>query len=236
MEIEHLKQNWNVLQTELAELLEKLNRSRLSCKVIAVTKNVDVITIRNIIQIGAEHIGENRVQEAKSKFEVLKNLPCNWHFIGTLQTNKVKYALKMFQFVHSVDRKELIDTLGKLTNENHIPINIFLQVNVSGKQTQSGCNPENLDSLIEFVLQYPYLHLVGLMCIASPVEEVGEKTVRKQFSLLANYFTSIQSRYKLNGFSELSMGMSGDWKLAVLEGATFIRIGTAIFGERQLKG
>lgn len=232
MSLEQLKNNWHQIQYELKDLLNSLGRDETSCKVIAVTKQIEVETIKKLIEIGATDIGENRVQEAKSKYDFLKDLPCKWHFIGSLQTNKAKYVVQMFQFIHSVDREELLNVLGRLSIEKNLYLNILFQVNVSGKINQSGCTPNQLDKLIELALKFQNLNLNGLMCIASPIEEVGEKKVQEQFAFLRNLLIKMNDKFHLDNFTELSMGMSSDWKYAVKEGATMVRIGTAIFGER----
>jgi pyridoxal phosphate enzyme (YggS family) len=189
---------------------------------VAVSKTQPPGAIREAYGAGQRDFGENYAQEWRAKADALADLTdLRWHFIGGLQTNKAKYLAGRVACVHTIDRPELARELSRRLEARAARVKVFLEVNVAGEASKEGCAPGEVTALAEAVRTLPGLQLVGLMCIP-PVEAEP----RPHFRLLRSLRDSL-------GLAELSMGMSGDWREAVEEGATFVRIGTAIFGPRE---
>jgi pyridoxal phosphate enzyme (YggS family) len=196
-------------------------RAPETIRLIAVTKTVTIDRIRQAIEAGIRHIGENRLQEALPKREELRDLPLTWHFIGHLQTNKAKKVIENFDWVQCVDRPELAEKLNQLTAKR---LPVLIEVNLGGEVGKSGIDPDELEGFARSFAQYERLDLRGLMTIPPFLE--NPEDVRP-------YFKRLRLHADRLGLCELSMGMSHDFEVAVEEGATMVRIGTAVFGERQ---
>ncbi len=216
-------ENFRAILTEIEQA-----RKREEIILVAVTKNHGVEKMREVIDAGANHIGENRVQEAAEKFQTL-NREVTRHLIGHLQTNKVKAAVKLFDVVQSVDSQHLAAALDKAAAQLDKVQDILIQVNLAREPQKSGALPEDLNALINFVEGSKNLRLRGLMMIAPNFPDVEE--VRPLFRKMRELFDELKTSRK--HFDFLSMGMTHDYKVAVEEGANLIRIGTAIFGERS---
>ena len=205
----------------LENIKKELKENNIRSKVIAVSKTFELLHINPLIDHGHYIYGENRVQEAKLKWEelLIKNKNLNIHLIGGLQTNKAKDAVKLFTCIHSVDREKLVDAL--LVAENNLKLNreYFLQVNTGDEDQKSGVNLRNVEQLYNYAKDK--LNIIGLMCIP-PINEDSKKHFKILYELAQ----------KLN-LKELSMGMSHDYLQAGLVGATYIRIGSKIFGQRN---
>jgi pyridoxal phosphate enzyme (YggS family) len=171
--------------------------------------------------------GENYLQEALGKQAELTDLSLIWHFIGPIQSNKTKPIAEHFAWVHSVDRLKIAQRLSEQRPDHLPPLNICLQVNVSGEASKSGCSPEDLPALAAAVAQLPHLRLRGLMAIPEPTDDVAAQ--RQAFATVR----ALQNSLAIAGLDTLSMGMSHDLEAAVAEGATWVRIGTALFGARD---
>ncbi|HLG06049.1 MAG TPA: YggS family pyridoxal phosphate-dependent enzyme [Gemmatimonadales bacterium] len=199
-------------------------------RIIAVTKSHGVEAVRAALAAGLDDIGENRVQEALAKQAELAGLPVRWHLIGALQRNKVRPVVGRFALIHSVDRVELVQELDRRIAGADPPARqpVLVEVNCSGEAAKSGVEPAGLDRLLEAVSDSPRLELRGLMTLAALSEE--EQVQRTAFSRLRG----LRDRMRDAGYSlpELSMGMSADYPVAVEEGATMVRLGTLLFGER----
>ena len=211
-------ENFRAILTEIGEKII----------LVAVTKNHGVELMREVIDAGAKHIGENRVQEAAEKFQTL-NREVTRHLIGHLQTNKVKAAVKLFDVIQSVDSQHLAAALDKAAAQLDKIQDILIQVNLAREPQKSGVLPEDLNALINFVESSKNLRLRGLMMIAPNFPDVEE--CRPLFRQMRNLFDELKTSRK--HFDFLSMGMTHDYKIAVEEGANLVRIGTAIFGERS---
>jgi len=183
------------------------------------------IEIKRAYELGMKEIGENRVQEAMAKYEILKDLDITWHMVGHLQRNKAKYAVRFFEYIHSLDSLKLAEELDKRAKAQGIAVKVFIQVNVSGEETKFGIDPRDVDVFVDEVLKYENLDLVGFMTIA-PIAEDPEE-VRPYFRKLREIRDKISNR--LNKGLYLSMGMTQDFEVAIEEGADFLRIGRAIF-------
>lgn len=210
----------------------RAGRNPEEIKLIAVTKTVSPERIIEAIEAGLRIFGENRVQEAREKIpEILKKCPgitLSWHMIGTLQKNKAKYAVKLFDVIHSVDSKELAIEIHKEAEKTGKIQDTLIEVKLSPEESKHGIRPEELFELLEFTSTLKNLHVMGLMTIP-PYSENPEDS-RPYFRRLRELFELANTK----GFQlkELSMGMSGDFEIAIEEGATMVRIGTALFGER----
>lgn len=201
--------------------------------IVAVSKTHPIEAIINGINSGIEHFGENYAQEMKQKFFELNklNIPSpKWHFIGHLQTNKVRYIAPFVYMIHSVDSVELAKEIQKQAEKNSRQIDVLIQVNTSGEKSKFGCNPNEAISLIEKIKDYENIRICGLMTIGS--FSMDEEVIRREFRLLRKIFEQSKDKFPELPMVHLSMGMSHDYLIAIEEGATIIRIGTAIFGER----
>lgn len=199
---------------------------------VAVTKNHDVDAMREVIDAGATTVGENRIQEAVSKYDVLDRA-VSWHLIGHLQTNKAKQAVRYFDLIHSVDSEHLARALDQAAGKINKIQDILIQVNLAKEASKSGVYREDLLALLDTIdKNLSHLHIVGLMCIAPNYEDVEE--CRPLFREMYEIFSKVKEiPYKTANIKYLSMGMSHDYKIAVEEGANIVRVGTAIFGARQ---
>jgi len=212
---------------------QKSGRQLDEVKLIAVTKKVNVDDIQKAISCGLTLFGENRVQEAESKIQALSNEHLQWHFIGRLQGNKIPKVIKYFQCIHSLDRESHVLTLGKrLEIERLNTYPVFVQVNLTGSPNQGGVEKEKIFSLLESIRLYSHIQVIGLMTIGP---QGSEDEIREVFQELYHLKEKIENK-KYNWVSpslELSMGMSDDYHIAVEEGATYLRLGRCLFGERS---
>jgi len=208
------------IENNIKLYLDKLNLNS-SPKIIAVSKTFKIDKILPLIEHGHIDFGENKVQEAIEKWTEIKkkNSAIKIHMIGKLQTNKVKYAVKLFDYIHSVDSEKLAKKIADEQNKLNKKIKIFLQVNISDEDQKSGINKNNVEYLVSCCKEIG-LDLIGLMCIP-PINIDPE-----------NYFKEMNTLNKSLGFSELSMGMSSDFLQATKHSSTYVRIGSSIFGQR----
>jgi PLP dependent protein len=199
-----------------------------SVQLIAVSKTFPSSAIREACQSGQRAFGENYVQEFADKVAELKDLPIEWHFIGPVQSNKTRIVAECAQWVHSVDRLKIAQRLSAQRPDGMDALNVCLQVNVSGEASKSGCEPDAVPGLADQIAALPALRLRGLMCIPEPTDDLDR--LAGQFALLRTL--AEQLRKQGHAVETLSMGMSADLELAIQEGATMVRVGTAIFGAR----
>ncbi len=198
---------------------------------VAVTKNHDIYAMREAIDAGVTDIGENRIQEAKEKYETLDR-QVTWHLIGHLQTNKAKQAVKMFDLIHSVDSLHLAQAINKAAADIDKVQEVLVQVNLAQETSKSGIYEDGLLELLHQVDDMSNLQLLGLMCIAPNYEDVEE--CRPLFASMKNIFDKIKEiQWKKANIKYLSMGMTHDYTIAIEEGANVVRVGTGIFGPRQ---
>ncbi|KEY86082.1 YggS family pyridoxal phosphate-dependent enzyme [Pseudomonas sp. P1B16] len=218
--------NLSALAARIASAAQAAGRDPASIQLLAVSKTKPASAIREIHAAGVRDVGENYLQEALTKQQALGDLPLIWHFIGPIQSNKTKAIAEHFDWVHSVDRLKIAQRLSEQRPAALGPLNICLQVNVSGEDSKSGCAPADLPALAKAVASLPNLRLRGLMAIPEPsderaVQEAAFATLRE-----------LQQGLDL-GLDTLSMGMSHDLEAAIAQGATWVRIGTALFGARD---
>jgi len=222
-----VKERVKAVIAEIYETALKSGRDPEEIKLLAATKSVPPERILEAIEAGIRIIGENYVQEAQKKYELI-GPRVSWHMIGRLQTNKAKYAVRLFEVIHSLDSLKLAQELQKAAEKQGKKVKVIIQVNISGEIRKGGVSPDNLRELSEKVLEFPNLELIGLMTLP-PYSEDPEDS-RPFFRKLRE----LKEKLNEEGFpiKELSMGMSNDFKVAIEEGATILRIGTLLFGPR----
>jgi pyridoxal phosphate enzyme (YggS family) len=214
------------IEQRLARACEKAGRKREEVLLLGASKYANAEKIREAYQCGVRAFGENRAQDFLKKFEELKDLPIDWHFIGNLQTNKVKYIIDKVSLIHSVDRQSLAEEIQKRAERLGKVQDVLIEVNVGKEETKGGVYEEDLEKLFEYCLSLKNLRVLGLMAIP-PYKENPEE-VRPYFVKLRKLKEKLEELYKLK-LPHLSMGMSGDFEVAVEEGATIVRIGSAVF-------
>jgi PLP dependent protein len=218
----------------LAEALAAAGRPVTQARLMAVSKTKPAAMVREAWQLGQRDFGENYLQEALDKQVALADLDdIVWHFIGPLQSNKTRAVAEHFAWVHSLDREKIARRLDDQRPAGLGPLNVCLQVNISGEASKSGVSLDALPTLAEAVLAMPRLRLRGLMAIPAPAEDPAAQ--REPFARLREAFEDLRARFPAAPLDTLSMGMSADLEAAVLEGATLVRLGTAIFGERDAR-
>jgi pyridoxal phosphate enzyme (YggS family) len=216
----------------LADALASAGRPADTARLLAVSKTKPAGMIREAWELGQREFGENYVQEALEKQAELADLDgIVWHFIGPLQANKTRAVAESFDWVHSVDREKIARRLNDQRSEALGPLQVCLQVNVSGETSKSGVVIDELESLAEAVLSLPRLRLRGLMAIPAPAVDMARQ--REPLARLRQALEALRERFPDVPLDTLSMGMSDDLEAAVLEGATLVRLGTAIFGARD---
>lgn len=226
---QNLPENIRAVRERIARVAARSGRDTDSVTLLAVGKTHSADILREAAACGVRHFGESYVQEALPKIETLRDLPLTWHFIGQLQANKTRAVAEHFHWVHGVDRMRIAQRLSEQRPFHAPPLNVCLQVNVAGEQTKGGVSPQDLPALAAGVAALPRLTLRGLMCIPPPEEDPARQ--RHWFARTAELMRSLH----VPGVTldTLSMGMSNDFEVAIEEGATIVRIGTALFGARE---
>jgi pyridoxal phosphate enzyme (YggS family) len=226
------------LQERIAEVEERVARACAASgrdvndvKVIAVTKYVSLNMVSSVLEAGLEHVAESRWQDAEHKWNALGDKG-TWHFIGHLQTNKVKDVVGKFQYIHSLDRLSLARELQKKAESNEQTINVFLQVNISGEDTKFGLSPADVPGFLREIADFDRVKVIGLMTMA-PYEMEPEQT-RPVFRGLRELRDELNHQgLTPEPITELSMGMSNDFEVAIEEGATWVRLGTVLVGHEE---
>jgi pyridoxal phosphate enzyme (YggS family) len=234
-----LENRIELVEEKILKACERAGRSREDVQVIAVTKYVSLDTTKAALEQGLLHLGENRWQDAQAKWEaisgsvdlVTEDQPI-WHFIGSLQTNKVKDVIGKFTYIHSLDRLSLAEAINKRASQLGIIVPCFIQVNVSGEDSKQGIEPEELIPFVEQLSELQSIKPIGLMTMA-PYEAEPEQT-RTVFRALRELRDELGRRSKHpHTITQLSMGMSNDFEVAIEEGATWIRLGTILVGKEE---
>lgn len=218
------------IQQRIRLACEAAGRTAESVRLIAVSKTFPAADVRALAAAGQRAFGENYVQEAIAKMAELHDLALEWHFIGPLQSNKTRAIAEQCNWVHSLDRLRIAQRLSDQRPLSMDSLRVLLQVNISGEASKSGCTPEELPALAAAVAQLPRLQLLGLMTVPEPTPDVALQ--RARFARLRQLRDSLQQQLGL-ALPELSMGMSADLEAAIGEGATLVRVGTALFGARS---
>ena len=226
-----IHENLSRIQDRIAAVATRVGRDPDSIELVAVSKTKPVSLIVEAIEAGITHIGENRVQEAQSKHPQI-DLPVKWHLVGHLQRNKVKQALQIFDLIHSVDSPRLLAEIDRRSAASNRTTEILIQVNTSAEPSKYGLEPDQTLDFIESAHPYPHVRIKGLMTIGAFLPD--PEAVRPMFALLRQLREKIIAQQFPNvEMDTLSMGMTNDFEVAIEEGANLIRVGTAIFGERE---
>ena len=226
-----LKENLESVEKRIEQTCRHVGRKRDEVTLVAVSKTKPVSMLQEAYDLGVRVFGENKVQEIRDKYEALPR-DIEWHMIGHLQTNKVKYIIDKVKLIHSVDSLRLAETIEKEAEKHNCTADILLEVNVAEEESKFGLKTEEVIPVYEKILQYPHINVKGLMTIA-PFVENPEKN-RSVFADLHKLYVDIKRKNIDNGtVSILSMGMTNDYEVAIEEGATMVRIGTGIFGARD---
>lgn len=219
------------VRSEIAIACEKSRRAPQDVQLLAVSKTRSADEIREAATAGLSAFGENYLQEALEKIEALEDLNLEWHFIGPIQSNKTRPIAEHFDWVHSVDRLKIAQRLSDQRPFHSPDLNLCIQVNVSGEESKSGCSASELSELARAIARLPKIRLRGLMAIPEPTDDLDLQ--HQRFKEVRALFD--QLRAELPELDTLSMGMSADLEPAIEEGATIVRIGTALFGPRNYK-
>ncbi|MGN0153760.1 MAG: YggS family pyridoxal phosphate-dependent enzyme [Lachnospiraceae bacterium] len=224
-------ENYNYIRQQVIETAQKCGRNPDDITLIAVSKTKPLSDIEELLAIGVEDFGENKVQELCDKYEHISR-PARFHLIGHLQTNKVKYVVDKACLIHSVDSVKLAKEIQKEAAKKDVTAQILIEVNVAEEESKFGLHTEEVLPFVEEIATYPNIHINGLMTIAPFVENPEEN--RNYFRTLKQLSLDIISKNIDNiDMNVLSMGMTNDYKVAIEEGATMVRVGTAIFGARN---
>jgi PLP dependent protein len=224
----NVQENYQEIRKKITAICERTGRNPEDVKVIAVTKYVSIERAKEAIDAGVQHLGENRDEGLNSKYQEIGETAI-WHFIGSLQTRKVKNIIDKVEYIHSLDRLSLAQEINKRTSG---PIKCFLQVNVSGEESKHGCSPGDVEGLVTEMESLSNIEIVGLMTMAPFTDDREHiRTCFKQLKVLQQKVQALQ--LSKAPCQELSMGMSNDYEIAIEEGATFIRIGTSLVGNES---
>ena len=226
-----LKDKYDKVQADIDEVCRDVDRNRSEVTLIAVSKTKPLPMLQEIYEHGCRDFGENKVQELVEKYEAMPK-DIRWHMIGHLQRNKVKYIVDKVALIHSVDSVRLAEEIQKEAVKKNVDVNILIEVNVAEEETKFGLHTEETIEMIRQIAGFDHIHIKGLMTIAPYVENAEEN--RQHFVKLKQLSVDIMQKNIDNVTMDvLSMGMTGDYKVAVSEGATLVRVGTGIFGERD---
>ena len=225
----NIEANLNRVRDEIAQAAKVSGRNVTDVELVAVTKTHPAEIVREAIGAGQVVFGESKVQEARAKIPLLPS-HLRWHFIGHLQKNKIRHALPLFEMIHSVDSLDLAQAIDRIAQEDGLHPRILLEVNVAGEGSKFGFKATTLRAELESLLLLSRLSIEGLMCIP-PLAEEAEAS-RKYFIALRELRDALEREFQVK-LPQLSMGMTNDYNVAVEEGATLVRVGTAIFGERK---
>ncbi len=228
-DIEH---NLRSIRDQIGRAALLAGRSPNDITLVGVSKTVPVERISAAIDLGLCDLGENRVQEAMDKIHALQARQLRWHFIGSLQSNKVKYILPVVHMIHSLDRWSLAQELERRAAKLDIPVKCLVEVNIAGEESKAGLSPAHVQDFVQTVAKdCPHIRIEGLMTVAPYVSNPEEvRPYMRQMKSLFDVLSRESSGYAMR---QLSMGMSGDFAVAIEEGATIVRVGTAIFGRRE---
>lgn len=226
-----IAENLGRVREQMAQAARKAGRAVEDIELVAITKTHPAEKVREAIEVGQTLFGESRVQEARAK---IPGLPSNirWHFVGHLQKNKIRHALPLFEMIHSVDSVAVAEDINRIAQEEGLHPRVLLEVNVAGEGSKFGFTPDTLRDQMEPLLALPRLSILGLMTIP-PLAEEAEAS-RRYFVQLRELRDCLQTEFRVD-LAQLSMGMTQDFPIAVEEGATLVRVGTAIFGERRAR-
>ena len=226
----YIKENIEVVESRIAQACERSGRKREEVLLLAVSKTIDVPRIKEAVECGLTSLGENKVQEIMDKYEPMGE-GVKWHLIGHLQTNKVKYIIDKVELIHSVDSLKLAEEINKRASAKGVVADILLEVNIAEEDSKFGIKKEECEDRVREISKLPNIKIRGLMTVAPFVENAEEN--RPYFRQMKQLLVDINNKKIDNvNMDILSMGMTGDYEVAIEEGATIVRVGTGIFGAR----
>ncbi|MEX0720589.1 MAG: YggS family pyridoxal phosphate-dependent enzyme [Balneolaceae bacterium] len=220
------------IQQKIKDTCKRCGRNPEEITLVAVSKTKPKEAILKAVQCGQLQFGENRMQELEDKMTEIDNPSISWHMIGNIQSNKIKYIAERVSWIHSVEKEKYLKEIDKRAEKFERVINVLIQVNISNEKQKGGCKPDELAGILEAAQSYKYIRIKGLMGMATFVDDAED--IRPEFRLLKQLFFSHQKYNKGSvDLQHLSMGMTNDMEVAIEEGATMLRIGSAIFGARN---
>lgn len=227
--MENIAENYQRIQDTIARACAIAKREQNEITLLAVTKFVLVERIAQALALGIRHVGENKAQDFRDKLDFFINNQCTPHFIGQLQTNKIKYIIGQASLIQSVDRLELAQEINRQAQRLQIVQDILVEVNIGGEAQKGGIDERGLCAFLQDLQELPHLRVQGLMCVPPAL---SQQETRRYFARMRGLFESCAGMEGIT-MRHLSMGMSGDYAVAIEEGATMVRIGSALFGARQ---
>lgn len=232
---EDICDNLTALQQRIADACEQAGRDPDEITLVAISKMKPIEAIKTAYGCGQVHFGENRAKELQDKMEAYQQDEVQWHMVGRLQTNKIKYMVERVNWIDSVPKKKTIREIEKRASRIDRTINVLIQVNISGEEQKGGCEPEDLKKILKYAQGKDHVRVRGLMGMATYIEDESEfEKIRPQFQMLSD-LREQHREYECENITleHLSMGMTNDLEVAIQEGATMVRVGRAIFGERD---
>lgn len=227
-------QNLKNVQQRITEACENAGRTPDEITLVAVSKTKPIDDIKTAFDCGQLHFGENRAKELQDKMGKYENDEIQWHMVGNLQTNKIKYMVERVNWIHSIEKSKYLREIEKRASRIDRVINTLIQINISGEDRKSGCEPEDLKEILEYAQGLDHVRVRGLMGMATFVDAEEVESVRPEFKMLKK-LRDTHRNYECENvqLDELSMGMTNDMEIAIEEGSTMVRVGRAIFGERN---
>ncbi len=231
---EDICNNIKELQNRIAQACESAGRDADEITLVAVSKTKPIEHIKTAYGCGQIHFGENRAKELQDKMDDYDNEEIQWHMVGNLQTNKIKYMVERVNWIHSIEKSKYLREIEKRASRIDRVINTLIQINISGEEQKSGCEPEDLKGILEYAQDLDHVRVRGLMGMATFVDPEEVEKVRPEFKMLKEIRDEHRNYESENvQLDELSMGMTNDMEIAIQEGSTMLRVGRAIFGERN---
>jgi pyridoxal phosphate enzyme (YggS family) len=227
LDLARLRANIETIRGNVFAAAARAGRRADEVTLVAVTKYVDAELARALVELGIQDLGESRPQELWKKAEALRDLPIRWHLVGHLQRNKLRRTLPLVHLLHSADSERLLDAIQEEAAQQQRSVDLLLEINISGEANKTGMLPELARSLVTRAATWPQLRIRGLMGMASLEGDAEDN--RREFALLRALGDELRGLSPVSKLSELSMGMSGDYEIAIEEGATLIRVGSALF-------
>ncbi len=231
---EDICHNIKELQNRIAQACEGTGRDADKITLVAVSKMKPLEDIKTAYGCGQIHFGENRAKELQDKMDEYENEEVQWHMVGNLQTNKIKYMVERVNWIHSIEKSKYLREIEKRASRIDRVINTLIQINISGEDQKSGCEPEDLKEILEYAQGLDHVRVRGLMGMATFVDPEEVEKIRPEFKMLKDIRDEHRGYESENvQLDELSMGMTNDMEIAIQEGSTMLRVGRAIFGERN---
>lgn len=231
---EDICQNLKSVQNRISKACEDTGRNPDEITLVAVSKTKPLEDIEEAYDCGQLHFGENRAKELQDKMDISDNENIQWHMVGNLQTNKIKYMVEQVNWIHSIEKSKYLREIEKRASRIDRVINTLVQINISGEEQKSGCEPEDLKEILKYAQGLDHVRVRGLMGMATFVDPEEVEKVRPEFRLLREVRDNHREWESDNvQLDELSMGMTNDMEIAIQEGSTMLRVGRAIFGERN---